>query len=278
MEPDNHRDQPPRPQPVTIALYFIYTGILLGIPYMIINAATTWQESAEYYTNSRFFICFGLSYLLSIFVAVKIGQGRNWARILYLIGFLLTLFDIAFNFRNYFNFLPQSTIVAAQRFLELSALVLLYQAPSSAWFKAEKISSKEQLAGDVEATYNDHSKGSAAGDVEEVPSAPRDPDMPVTKLVTISAAIGAVIALLNPVFWTLSLSPLQADGREFIYFQMIGGFLLGASLGAVFGYLFYHQARRNPKRAPLRWAVLGAVLGGLLAFGSFFCLAAVALI
>ena len=255
-----------RPKQVTYAVYLIYAALAVGFLYSAVSATAYWQATAEQYTNPSTIICFVFGYLYVIFFAVKIAAGRNWARWLYLVEVILSVLSIVGQFGSHIDYPIRASLLALSKGIQLYAIILLFQAPSSAWFKSKK--DPEKRENDLDNAFRRADQGHLAPEkgTGNEPIIEEARQIEVTKWVTIAGATGAGIGLMNAVFWTVSLSPATELERRFVYFLIIVGLALGGALGARLGYLYLRAAHRNPSRTPTRWAILGGILGGAVAF------------
>jgi hypothetical protein len=79
------------------------------------------------------------AYLLWLII-YKINKGKKWARLTYLIIFLVQLSFIRPTVLNSFATQPVLTgIVLTQVFMQLIALILLFQTQSTEWYKQMKV-------------------------------------------------------------------------------------------------------------------------------------------
>ncbi len=267
MEPDQDTVPFTKPGSVNTAVYLIIAAVLLGILYALINAVWNWSEVARYYGNAFVTICIGFDYLFAIFLAYKIGLGRNWARILYLLGPLFKTANFVLNAAEYRNGLPLTLIPIVQVILEWNAIVLLFQSPANDWFRNQKAGLKKTTENVAKAqTAEVKPSPTTVNTVASRLFNERDPPWSMAKIVTIAGAIGAALGLVNSIFWTLYWSPHSANERQMIYVQLIAGSVVGAVWGTVGGFVLLQLTRKNRKRSPLRWAILGGFLGRPLSF------------
>lgn len=131
-----HQNQNGRPARVGTALTLLYIGFGIGLLRTIVEASA--------YTHVVVFITF---FLLAVFLFLiyMIGKGRNWARIAYLVLFIIFL---PFTVHTVLQDLAAKPISVSLDMvltvMDMIALVFLFQKPSSAWFKEMK--TKKQLA------------------------------------------------------------------------------------------------------------------------------------
>jgi len=126
-----------QPDKVFIAIELLWIVIAVGV----ISSIVSFSSSLEIANASGFgllwlifTLCF--SFLLMAFFIWKIGQGRNWARVtylvLFLIGFPMTIYSY------FISSLSVLTIILSifQMILQIVAFVFLFQKSSSDWFKS----------------------------------------------------------------------------------------------------------------------------------------------
>ncbi|PJE81059.1 hypothetical protein COU58_04535 [Candidatus Pacearchaeota archaeon CG10_big_fil_rev_8_21_14_0_10_32_42] len=130
-----------RPDKVSTAVTLLWIVIAVGVISSIFN----FSSLLEIYNASGlglggliFTLYFSLLFL--VFLIWKIGQGKNWARITYLVLFIL---GVPFTIYGYLT--PTIEVSAfliilriAVMIVQIVALVFLFQKPSSDWFKSMK--------------------------------------------------------------------------------------------------------------------------------------------
>ena len=128
-----------RPDKVSTALTILWIIIAVGVISSIFNFSNS-LETANASGLGVNWLIFTLlfSYLFLAFFIYKIGQGRNWARItflvLFIIGFPITIY-------NYLTSAISTLLIIlgiAGMIAQMVALVFLFQKPSSDWFKSMK--------------------------------------------------------------------------------------------------------------------------------------------
>lgn len=139
---------PTRPQQVDIAIKLLYAMLVIGvlmtvmlIPEISSSARTeNGQASMDPATltivfSILMFAIFGLYY----FLVLKIGKGRNWARITFLVLFVAYMPVYIPSFIHRLEAAPASAMVGlVVNIVQAVALVLLFQKASSDWFKETK--------------------------------------------------------------------------------------------------------------------------------------------
>ncbi|MFP4402973.1 MAG: hypothetical protein ACOC3X_00320 [Nanoarchaeota archaeon] len=133
-----------RPNKVSIAVKLLWITIVVGIIRSIIELPNTLEvliEQGFYFGLAIGFVIFTAFISLAIisFFIYMIGKGKNWARIIFLVLFII---GIPFSILPLVQSLmanPISGIIAiGQTILQIVALVLLFQKSSSDWFKLMK--------------------------------------------------------------------------------------------------------------------------------------------
>ena len=125
---------PERPKQVLYAVYLIYAQIAISIIILMVDVPN--RPSGSY---TPFIICaLTIAFLIAIWSTSRIAAGRNWARILYLVFVILSLFSVIDLVQNIADDpLPWSRN-AISTILGLIVLVLLFKSPSNTWFKQGK--------------------------------------------------------------------------------------------------------------------------------------------
>ncbi len=122
----------PRPRQVTIAVALLWVSLALGVPAWHLSAS----RDPETASHPAFIVFTAIVLVLSVTLNVLIYRGRNWARIL-----LLVLFVIA----GALLLVPvdepvpagvlENTLNAGTLVLEAVALYLLFTRPGASWFR-----------------------------------------------------------------------------------------------------------------------------------------------
>lgn len=141
-----------RPKATTNAVRLLYliliVGFILGVINILTSGSMATLEQAQHTAHSpilqnpRLF-AFSIqivAVLILLWLIVKISHGRNWARITYLIFFVLGLIGII---QKYLMTPTQPMLIQAWDIiaclLQLVALVLLFTKDSNQWFRSKKI-------------------------------------------------------------------------------------------------------------------------------------------
>ena len=116
---------------VKLATSLLWAG--LGIEILV--ALWHWRSSPPAYSAGLLFLIMVAIFLFAAFLIRKIAEGQNWARIVYLVLFLLGLSNALKDLPGLFN---QSLLGGlsgfVQMLLPLVALVLLFTPPGSDHF------------------------------------------------------------------------------------------------------------------------------------------------
>ena len=123
-----------RPKKVRTAVTILYITLGIGIARAVIEAATNAELAG---VGFLMFVTLTV-FAFMVFLFIMIGRGRNWARITFLVLFLLGLLPSIFPLIRSFALSPVSGVLgSAQVLLQIVALVLLFRQESSAWFKGK---------------------------------------------------------------------------------------------------------------------------------------------
>ena len=130
-----------QPHEVTNAVILLYLILILGFIYFISNISTSSdlvQQVASLGYGLGFIIFVSLFNLAFLFFFIyKINKGKNWARITLLILFITGIPFSIFNLFTLTNLIYVITSVGSM-ILYIIVFVLLFQKPSSDWFRAMK--------------------------------------------------------------------------------------------------------------------------------------------
>ena len=275
MKPtDQEKLQNSRPRQVTVAVYLIYASLAVTIVHSLVEPVIGGQAATELAASPFLYLALAIFVLFPIFIATNIAAGRNWARQLYSAGTFLYFFYVAELLQGFDNSPVITTLGTIPLLLQLMAIVLLFQRPSSGWFRSNK-------AGDLsknEPAENDEETVAAVGVASSGSSGNNGRVIALTRYVVIAAAAGAGIGLMNGLFWYRTAPPQSGTEREFVSFLILTGMALGGILGATAGFLLLQFARRKPNRTLVLWAVMGGIFGGVCSLGCCFFVTALSFI
>ena len=128
-----------RPDKITSALRLLYLTIGVGFfrSLMVISSqAQAYKTASEWFgiVSSTLFV-FGIIWIL----IRLIGMGRNWARIIFLVMFLITFpYSLYQLFVGLSGYSLYKIIGFAQIVMQAVALILLFQRQSSDWYRQIK--------------------------------------------------------------------------------------------------------------------------------------------
>jgi len=128
-----------RPHKVSTAITMLWIVIAVGV----ISSTFNFSSSLEIANASGLglgWLIFTLyfTFLFLAFFIWKIGQGRNWARITYLVLFILGVPFIIYSYLTSEVSTLSIILGIAGMILQIVALVFLFQKSSSNWFKSKK--------------------------------------------------------------------------------------------------------------------------------------------
>jgi len=130
-----------KPQPVRVAVTLLYIALLIGVINGLLNiffvSATNSVETAMPYGSVLSVIMLLVATAILGFFYFKIGQGRNWARILVLVLFILGALYFVFSIVGMFQegyLIPVISII--NTIIILIAIVLLFKQEASDWFRS----------------------------------------------------------------------------------------------------------------------------------------------
>jgi len=125
-----------RPEKIENAIKLLYMSIGFSVWAIILQSIRMQESLTDGY--SLFFLLINpfISLGLIAFLVYKIKQGRNWARITWLVLMLLGLPSALI---GVLAFEPmKSLIIIGQTIIQIVATVFLFQKTSSEWFQAMK--------------------------------------------------------------------------------------------------------------------------------------------
>ena len=132
---EQNQAQITRPDKVSKAVTLLYVTLGIGVLRSIMEAPRLSQ------TAPIGFVIFISLFVLGImwFFIYKIGKGRNWARITFLVLFIIGIpFAVLPLLQSLAASLFSGLLGIGQTVLQVIALVFLFQKPSSEWFNQMK--------------------------------------------------------------------------------------------------------------------------------------------
>ena len=133
---DTNPTRPEKPKKVQNAVTILYVTLGIGI----IRAVMEASANAEIAGVGFLMFVTLMVFAVMVFLIAMIGRGRNWARITFLVLFLLGLLPSILPLIRSFTISPISGVLGlAQVVLQIVAMVFLFQQESSAWFKPKPV-------------------------------------------------------------------------------------------------------------------------------------------
>ena len=134
---DLNRD-PHRPVQVTYAVCLLYIFITISFLVNLVSVIV----GLIVYQMQIYLLAFGvliffLGSLMRFFVAMQIAKGKNWARWLLVIGRVPLFITFVFSMQNWLvsGDIASSILVFSELLVTALVVTLLFQRPSSTWFK-----------------------------------------------------------------------------------------------------------------------------------------------
>lgn len=140
-----------KPNNVTLAIRLLWGVLIIGV----VNSALSWNYSisqvpADFPMNKDLFAFLMISITLGItaWLIYKISSGRNWARLVFLIMFIIGIITMAFSVSqlietfNYSKVISFLTLVTS--LLQVIGLILLFSKEGNTWFTTQKALRKQQ--------------------------------------------------------------------------------------------------------------------------------------
>jgi len=139
-----HREPGARPASVGTAVKLLYAALGLSIISSLIDrswipekiAGARWPEWVLF--GAIGLIVFGLVFLL----IYMIGGGKNWARIIYLVLYILMILSLPLSIKRFLQSVSNGPALGILNLVQVViqgiALWLVFQRDSSAWFKTMK--------------------------------------------------------------------------------------------------------------------------------------------
>jgi len=129
------QNQNSRPANVGTAVKLLYITLGIGVVRSIMEASTTAKVASPGFVMFITFFVLGIMW----FFIYMIGKGRNWARITFLVLFIIGIPFAILPLLQSLAANPISGLLGiGQTVIQVIALVFLFQKPSSAWFKEMK--------------------------------------------------------------------------------------------------------------------------------------------
>ena len=130
-----------RPPKVSLAVKFFYVIVGIGI----IRATMTIIRHADVRSPDFLIYTKLIIYAGSLYLIYQLNKGRNWARWLLMVIFIIAIpLVILPAFASYSHNPVDALLAFLQTALYIIGLVFLFHRSSSSWFGAEKISKKSE--------------------------------------------------------------------------------------------------------------------------------------
>lgn len=121
-----------RPNSIVGAVFLLWATLAIGLANVVAGLMAGSIANTVFVWWILTFVA-----LFVVWIVVKIASGRNWARVTFLVLFVLGL-----PFAQW-----QNTVLVIQSGFELAALVLLFVPASNEWFRLKRAA---KLAGDLQ--------------------------------------------------------------------------------------------------------------------------------
>ena len=129
------QNQSTRPYKVTTAVKLLYITLGIGVLRGIMGSSTQAEVTSPAFVM---FIAFFVLVVMWLFIFM-IGKGRNWARITFLVLFIVGTPFSVLPLMQSLGANPISGLLGiVQTIIQIVALVFLFQKPSSDWFREMK--------------------------------------------------------------------------------------------------------------------------------------------
>ena len=126
-----------KPDQVKTAVNLLYASLAIGVLNLILSLAAIVEQSLVVFV----IVVAVITISILFFLIVMISSGKNWARIVFLILYVIGLpgqVATVLQLMTAYSFISLTGTV--QTILQLVAIVLLFQSASTAWFKRDNSS------------------------------------------------------------------------------------------------------------------------------------------
>jgi hypothetical protein len=125
-----------RPAQVAWAVWLLWVSVTIGVMASVLQVTVLFSINIVIYILA---VNLARS-AVAAWLILKTGEGRNWARILLLVGVLLNLGLIAYRWQVYIGSFKASSLLGAATWisklaLDWTAVVLLFTPTANRWFK-----------------------------------------------------------------------------------------------------------------------------------------------
>jgi hypothetical protein len=130
----------PRPRNVTVAVVILCVALIVHLVSGSIFAAFTQAAGANKPFGVFAYINVALGFCINAFLLYMIFRRHNWARVLYLVFFvLISLLSLPGGVIAFFMSPIWGSLYLLVYIAQIVALVLLFSWPGSAWFKPQVV-------------------------------------------------------------------------------------------------------------------------------------------
>nr|WP_314838585.1 hypothetical protein [uncultured Flavobacterium sp.] len=124
------------PKKVKQASNLVYLSLVLGLIKMVLYEILTSQKML---TQPKALTIGIITIAILAFFGFKIGEGKNWARITFLVLFIIGIISFPFSLLNEFKMSPIIGIASViQMLIQLYILIILFTGESKEWFSKNK--------------------------------------------------------------------------------------------------------------------------------------------
>lgn len=121
-----------KPQSVRVAVNLLWASLAVGLVKMLMDFSSLIAVGPAAFTNFVLIVIFAIAG----FLIFKLSAGRNWARMTFLLLFVIGMLPTLPLVLSEFSRSPVvGALSAAQIGLQVYALFLLFTKPGSAWFR-----------------------------------------------------------------------------------------------------------------------------------------------
>lgn len=123
----------PKPRQIRWAAFLLWTSLALGVVNLALQKASGAQSPEG---GALEWVVSLVVVLIYVLFTVLISAGRNWARIVFLILFVIGAIPYFFFLNQIFaQSIAAGTIGLSQELLQFGALLLIFMKPGSVWFR-----------------------------------------------------------------------------------------------------------------------------------------------
>lgn len=254
-----------RPVQVTYAVFLLYAFLAISLLVYLGHSIVFFFLNTEEYSQPQFlFDLFvtAIAYMLMLFVTVKIANGKNWARWFLLIGFVLSLVITTIGLRELISRDAISGVISLSQVLVTAvAVALLFQRPSSAWFKSGGLAGENDVKHTRPAYISNITK-SMQNFVDQKDSKPRR-----ILVATILYAVIGALACWGPFYLIIVRPESRYVGQRTSFGERLIPLAYGAIVAAMISLpLTYFRGNRFSKSTAFWIGLVIFMIAFLLAF------------